>query len=354
MFWPEVQLLPFQNRKKMKTENIDTHIMLCLNSFGASSVGCLFIWIFLEFWAGIILDYLLFPWYVSGVIGLYVCVCVCAQAVGKLQCDIQDGATASLMPQWLIQDWEKELVVFFQSGLPRKSLCLRASVRVCAHENYTSVFPFVLVVVEMSYGASVLSVSTVAKSLTDFQHFSNTHLKVKPESSRWTSLMSLRVGSPCTIYSLVFLYLLLFSFCVHLTAKIIGDFKEKKGFGAFYNDVMLMLLLGNLQAQTSPRSPPSMATHNWSMPNQRESPKLLKVKSHKSGSCLVLLPCIDWLCGLFFFLQREVDPQLPGDLHVSWHIPPHLQWIRLKESDTHQITLENMDSRYLSCLLINL
>lgn len=142
---------------------------------------------------------------------------VCVWAVGKLQHAILIWCNCFSNAALINSGLRKRAGSIFPIRAPtHKSLFACKCPRVCAHEDYTSVFSFVLVVVEMSY-CTCQSVSTVAKSLTDFQHFSNTHLKMNPDSSGWTSLMSLRVGSPCTIYSLDFLHLSLLSFCVHLT-----------------------------------------------------------------------------------------------------------------------------------------
>lgn len=143
--------------------------------------------------------------------------CRCVWAVGKLQHAILIWCNCFSNAALINSGLRKRAGCLFPIRAPtHKSLFACKCPCVCAHKDYTSVFSFVLVVVEMSY-CTCQSVSTVAKSLTDFQHFSNTHLKMNPDSSGWTSLMSLRVGSPCTIYSLDFLHLSLFSFCVHLT-----------------------------------------------------------------------------------------------------------------------------------------
>lgn len=117
-----VLLWPFQNYKKKKTENLDTHVLVTFELF-----WCIIGWVSIHRKFSWLLGKIISSFLDTSVVLL---VCVCEQWA-NYNMPFQYGATASLMPHWLIQDWEKELVVFFQSGLPRISLCLRASVSVC-------------------------------------------------------------------------------------------------------------------------------------------------------------------------------------------------------------------------------
>lgn len=157
-------------------------------------------------------------------------VCVWVQAVGKLQRAISGWCNCFSNATLINSGLGKRAGLFPIQAPTHMSLfaCKCPCVRVCSWRLHLCVSFCVGGGGDVFRGiCTCQSVSTVAKSLTDFQHFSNTHLKVKPDSPGWTSLLSLRVGSPCTIYSLVFLHLSLFSFCVHLTAKIIGGFKRE-------------------------------------------------------------------------------------------------------------------------------
>ena len=105
----------------------DTHVILRLNYFciiSWLSSHMKFFWLLGTNTSRLFILSLILRWCYC------VCMCVCEQWA-NYNMPFQNVATASLMPHWFIQDWEKELVAFFQSGLPRTSLCLRASVRVC-------------------------------------------------------------------------------------------------------------------------------------------------------------------------------------------------------------------------------
>lgn len=148
---------------------------------------------------------------------------------------------------------------------------------------------------------------------------------MEPGTPWSASLISFRVGLLCTIfkYQTGFFHVCFFSSfsleVIQIYALVSLQRLEIKHVLRFGSNCVVL----NIQAQTSLRSPPSTATQIWSMRNQRELLKLLKVLTNVDLQISSNTEVMDWFTILFLLFTEgsrfSAARRVPGMLIHLWN-----------------------------------